>query len=173
MPRPRAHHPLHSAVDGLVGAMNGLLDTLGAAGPHLPVELRHAPGVVPTNKAGFAATKQRGPGKGNPRLKNALKKSWAAYTPKERAERLRKMLAGRGLRPMSAAAGKPGAKRRAKSPAAIHADKAKQTRRKPGGGWAAMSPEQRAERVAKMQAGRSRGASKVASPAREESLLTD
>jgi hypothetical protein len=94
MPRPRVHpKPFHSAVDGLVGAMNGLLDTLGAAGPHLPVELRHPPGE--------SAPKKRGPGKGNPKLKAALKRSWANYTPAERKARIAKMLKGRGLRPRS------------------------------------------------------------------------
>ena len=93
MPRSRVHaKPFHSAVDGLVGAMNGLLDTLGAAGPHLPVEMRHPPGEN-------AAPKKRGPGKGNSKLKSALKRSWASYTPKQRADRIRKMLAGRGLEP--------------------------------------------------------------------------
>ena len=88
MARPRnpSKH-VRAAVDGLVGAMEGLLKTLGAGpigGVKFPPELKHP---------------QRGPGKGNPRLKSALKRSWAAYTPKQRAERIRKMLAGRGLRP--------------------------------------------------------------------------
>jgi hypothetical protein len=37
------------------------------------------------------------------RLKKRLKASWAAYTPKQRAERIRKMLAGRGLKPKAKA----------------------------------------------------------------------
>jgi hypothetical protein len=48
---------------------------------------------------------QRGPGEGDPRLESALKKSWANDTPKQRAERARKMLAGRGLKPKGAKRG--------------------------------------------------------------------
>ncbi len=33
------------------------------------------------------------------KLRAAVKASWARYTPKERAARIRKMLAGRGIRP--------------------------------------------------------------------------
>jgi hypothetical protein len=139
MPRPRTSNPLRHAVDGLVGAMNGLLETLGAAGPKLPVEMRHAPGEA----AGATTPKQRGPGKGNPRLKAALKKSWGSYTPKQRAERVRKMLAGRGLKPKGVAKKATRAKPTGRQPAA----------RKAGGAWASMTPEQRAERVAKMRAG--------------------
>jgi hypothetical protein len=43
-----------------------------------------------------APTGQRSPGKGNPKLKSALKKSWANYTPAQRAERVSKMLRGEG-----------------------------------------------------------------------------
>jgi hypothetical protein len=41
---------------------------------------------------------QRGPGKNNPRLKSALKSYWANLTPAQRAERVRKMQAGRRKR---------------------------------------------------------------------------
>jgi hypothetical protein len=127
MPRAR-NHALYSAVDGLVGAMNGLLATLGASGPKLPPEMKHAPGAKP------GTPKTRGPGKGNARLKSALKRSWAAYTPAQRKERIRRMLAGRGLEPKGAIT-----KKAAKSK---------------GGAWASMTPEQRAERMAKMRTGR-------------------
>jgi hypothetical protein len=41
-PRTDPKH-LHEAVKGLVSAMEGLLATLGATGPKLPPEMRHAP----------------------------------------------------------------------------------------------------------------------------------
>lgn len=137
MARPRNHQKhLHSAVEGLVASMNGLLDTLGAAGPHLPVEMRHAPGET--------APKKRGPGKGNPKLKAALKAYWAKMKGKARASRIAKMLKGRGLKPKGTTPKKATAKRPA-SPKPANSK---------GGAWASMSREQRAERIAKMRAGR-------------------
>lgn len=88
--RPRNHAAhLKVAGHGLVEAMNGLLATLGAGALRLPPEMRHA------QRTGG----QRGAGKGNPRLKSAVKASWASYTPAQRKARVARMLAGRGLKP--------------------------------------------------------------------------
>jgi hypothetical protein len=119
MARPRNHAKhLHTAVNGLVGAMNGLLDTLGAAAPHLPPELRHP---------------QRAPGKGNRKPRSAA--SRAAQGAKMRAYWAKRRAAKVGP--------KPGAKRAPKA-----------APRKAKGAWASMTPDQRAARIAKMQAGR-------------------
>ena len=83
-------------VENLVLAIGGLVSTVASAVDSAR-DVGHA-----AKDAKVAVKKGRGPGKGNPKLKNALKKSWAAYTPKERAERVRKMLAGRGLKPKPA-----------------------------------------------------------------------
>jgi predicted Fe-S protein YdhL (DUF1289 family) len=68
-----------------------------------------------------------------------VKAAWARYTPKERAARIKKMLAARGLKPKVARA--PTAKGK-KLQKAIKAS------------WARMTPEQRAARVRKMLAAR-------------------
>jgi hypothetical protein len=136
MPRPRkpAPHPsIGQAVESLVLAIGGLVSTVGAA-VHSAREVGSATKDVKT-----AVKKGRGPGKGNPKLKAALKRYWAKMKGKARKSRIAKMLAGRGLKAKGAATRKPNAKRAAKSK---------------GGAWASMTPEQRAERVARMQAGR-------------------
>src|SRR5688500_12834413 len=92
MPLPtssRASTVAH-AVEGLVHAITTLVDRVSAS----------AQGVGTAAKGVKAAVRR--PGKGNPKLKSALKASWANYTPKQRAERVRKMLAGRGLKPKGA-----------------------------------------------------------------------
>jgi hypothetical protein len=124
------------AVEGLVHAITGLVDSVTGS----------AQGVGTAAKGLKAAV--RGPGKGNPKLKSALKKSWANYTPKQRADRVRKMLAGRGLEPKGARKANAAP---ARAPKAKRAPKAAK-----GGAWASMTPEERAERVAKMRAGRAR-----------------
>lgn len=92
-PRNDSKH-LHAAVAGLVREIGNLVEAIQGAAA------RPAPTAASPRKPG-----QRGAGKNNPRLKAALKKSWAAYTPKQRAERIRKMLAGRGSRLRGARAG--------------------------------------------------------------------
>ena len=89
---------LSSAVSELVASVSRLVDAVrGAAPAGAPVA--RVPG-------------QRGPGKNNPKLKAAIKASWERYTPAQRAARIAKMLAGRGLKPAKAAkaAGKPAKK---------------------------------------------------------------
>lgn len=85
MPRPaKSSSSLQHAVGGLVAALATLVERLGAA------------------TTGERPSGARGPGKGNPRLKAALKASWAKMTPAERRARVAKMLAGRGLSPKRA-----------------------------------------------------------------------
>ena len=68
--------------------------------------------------------------------KKKRKNPWAGMTAKQREERIRKMLAARGLEPKDKTKAKPKAKKKRKNP------------------WATMTPEQREERVRKMLAGR-------------------
>lgn len=76
---------VRAAAAELVRAVARLVDAVrGAAPAGAPVE--RVPG-------------QRGPGKNNPKLKAAVKASWDNYTPAQRAARIAKMLAGRGLKP--------------------------------------------------------------------------
>lgn len=75
-------HAVHQAVETLVHAITGLVDHVqGAVSGHAP------------------ARKGRGPGRNNPKLKAALKASWARMTPEQREARIAKMRAGRGLKP--------------------------------------------------------------------------
>ena len=89
-PRNNAKH-LHLAVEGLVASVTRLLETIETS--------------MPKGGSAVAAAAprkgQRGPGKNNPKLKAAIKASWARMTPKERKARIRRMLAGRGLKPKS------------------------------------------------------------------------
>ena len=92
MARPRNHAKhLSAAVEGLVQSISNLVNSLT---------------TTVASKAAAASAQwigkpkgQRGPGKNNPKLKAAIKASWARMTPKERKARIRKMLAGRGLKP--------------------------------------------------------------------------
>src|SRR5262245_48676282 len=78
------------------------------------------------------------------KLKKALKAHWDAMTPKQRQERVKKMLAGRGVKPIP-----PEVKaRRAASP------RSKALKKAIAASWAKMTPEEHAERVRKMLAGR-------------------
>jgi hypothetical protein len=136
MPRPDIAGSVAHAAEHLIGSITALVQNLRVAAMSAPSGKMSA---APTG-ALRRATGQRGPGKGNLKLKSALKKSWASYTPEERAERVRKMLAGRGLKPKGAAPRKT-----------KHAAKAK------AGAWASMTTAERGERIAKMRAGRTRG----------------
>ena len=86
---PRTHqqmNALHDAVQGLVTSITNLVDRLRTA----------------VGSPAGAGEGKRGPGKANPKLKAALKASWARMTPAERKARVTKMLAGRGLKPKGA-----------------------------------------------------------------------
>jgi hypothetical protein len=89
MARPRMNEKhIAVAIEGLVGSIRGLVEAIAAtarattppAAPHIKI-----PG-------------QRGPGKNNPKLKAAIKASWARMTDAERKARVKKMLAGRGIK---------------------------------------------------------------------------
>ena len=131
MPRPDLAGSIAQAAEQLIGSITALVQNLQAAVVSAQAG-KMAPAPVMSRAAG-----PRGPGKGNPKLKSALKKSWANYTPAQRKERIRKMLAGRGLKPKGAAP-----------------KRATRIARAKGGAWASMTPAQRAERIAKMRAGR-------------------
>ncbi|MCZ6787819.1 MAG: hypothetical protein O7E54_11725 [Planctomycetota bacterium] len=75
--------------------------------------------------------------------KKKRKSWWDTATAKQKAERVRKMQAGRGLKPKS--------KRQKKAATGKKAAKTAKKRRNP---WKSMTPEQRKERVRKMLAGR-------------------
>jgi hypothetical protein len=97
MPRPHEHASvLHGAVHGLVQSITHLIDRLRDAVAAAPADV---PGEALSGTAG-----RRGPGKGNLKLKSALKASWARMTPAQRKARVKKMLAGRGLTPKRAKA---------------------------------------------------------------------
>lgn len=85
MPTATVPPAVQAATAELVRAVARLVDAVRGAAPADAVAAR-APG-------------QRGPGKNNPKLKAAVKASWANYTPAQRAARIAKMLAGRGLKP--------------------------------------------------------------------------
>lgn len=88
-----------SAVDSvnrLVDAVTGLLGSVShaAAGAALQLQASGARGVAKAPRV--VARKSE-------KLRKGVAASWARYTPAQRAARIRKMLAGRGLKPRSAA----------------------------------------------------------------------
>jgi hypothetical protein len=100
-----------------------VLDHIQAFGGGKPVK-KARPGRKP--KAGAKPAKKK------------RKNPWASMTPEQREERVRKMLAGRGLKPKS--------KRKTKKKAAP-----KKKRKNP---WASMTPAEKEARVKKMLAAR-------------------
>ena len=93
-PRNNAKH-LHRAVEELIGSVTNLVGAMQAA---LPQGGSAAKGSA-AKASGAYIPAPRGPGKNNPKLKAAIKASWARMTPAERKARVRRMLAGRGLKP--------------------------------------------------------------------------
>lgn len=89
MPRPTVPSAVHAATARLVRAVARLVDAV-RGGARASATAAKPPG-------------QRGPGKNNPKLKAAVRASWAKYTPAQRAARVAKMLAGRGLEPKAKA----------------------------------------------------------------------
>jgi hypothetical protein len=90
----RASAIAHS-IEGLVHAITGLVDQVAGAAQEAKAVGRAAEGV----KVAVVGAKKRGPGKGNPKLKAALKRYWAKMKGKARAARVARMLKGRGLKP--------------------------------------------------------------------------
>lgn len=132
MPRAAAahHSSVGQAVETLVHAITGLVGTIGAA-----VQSAHEVGSGATD--GKVAVPE-GRGTGNRKSRSAASRAvqaakMRAYWAKRKAEE----------GPTKASATKPSAKRAARAKP-----------RRPGGAWASMTPEQRAERIAKMRAGR-------------------
>ena len=123
-----------ASVNDLLGAVTGLLDSVRSAvvssGPVVEAGARVAKPARLTAKAAGDTGKKIGA---------KVKAAWARYTPKERAARIRKMLAARGLKPKGK---KVPTARGLALKKAIKAS------------WAKMTPQQRAERIAKMQRGR-------------------
>jgi hypothetical protein len=92
MARPRDHQKhISAAVEGLLRAVTVLVESVAAT-------MRDGGGDGGSGHVGSGKA-SRGPGKGNPRLRSALKNYWAKMTPKQRAARVKRMLAGRGLKP--------------------------------------------------------------------------
>lgn len=94
MARPRNHAKhLSIAVHALVDSLTGLARMVSSAAVR-----RTAAWVAPKAAAPAAAKGARGPGKNNPKLKAALKASWARMSAADRKARIERMLAGRGLK---------------------------------------------------------------------------
>jgi hypothetical protein len=97
--KPSRASTVAHAVEGLVHAITGLVDSVTGAAHDAEAVGKAAKGV----KVAVVGKKQRGPGKGNPKLKAALKRYWAKMKGKARHSRIAKMLAGRGLKPKGSA----------------------------------------------------------------------
>ena len=102
--RPRNHGKhVARAVDGLVGAMQGLLKSLGAipigGSPDLSPEFKQPRSGVAAAKVDGRAKGGPGPGKANPVHIAAQRATWSSYTPAQRKARVAAMLKGRGLKP--------------------------------------------------------------------------
>ena len=79
------------SVDELLSAVTSLVESVESV-------------VADAGKAGKGRTKRAAPSSAamsarSAKLKKALKSHWASMTPAQRAARVRKMLAGRGLKP--------------------------------------------------------------------------
>jgi hypothetical protein len=133
MPRRSPRASVTTTVNELLGAVSRLAGAVQHA-LSLP-QVRAARAGVTSSAHSFAAAASA-TGK---KIGAKVKAAWARYTPKQRAARVKKMLAARGL--------KPKAKR---APTA----KGKKLKRAIKASWAKMTPEQRAARIAKMQKGR-------------------
>ena len=92
MSRPTVPSAVHAATADVVRAVARLVDAV-RGGARASATAAKPPG-------------QHGPGKNNPKLRAAVKASWERYTPAQRAARIAKMLAGRGLEPKRKRAGR-------------------------------------------------------------------
>lgn len=120
------------AVTQLVGAVAGAAE---AKSSHAMAEVREALGSA--RKAGKVVA-----GK-SAALRRSIKAHWASMTPAQRKARVKKMLAGRGLKPKSKA-------EKSKPPTA----KSLALKKSIKAHWAKMTSAERAARVKKMLAGR-------------------
>jgi hypothetical protein len=132
MPRS-THASVTSTVNDLLSAVSRLTGAVAQA-MNVP-QVREARASVRSSARSVAKVA----GDKGAKLKKSLKAAWAKLTPAQHKARVKKMLAGRGLKPKAKKA--PTAKG-LKLKKAIKAS------------WARMTPEQRAERIAKMQRGR-------------------
>ena len=168
-PRNHAKH-LSAAVDDLVRAIDGLVGTLGrasqraaqmAATPRGPGQHR-AGRKNPRRTAAIRASwarytpAQRRARSAAVRAGFARANTWGNYTPAQRAARIAAMRAGHARRRQTTAksAAPKSAVRAARRVTPRRATKAKPAPVRRKSAWAAMNPEQRAARIAKMQAGR-------------------
>jgi hypothetical protein len=138
------------SVNDLVAAVTRLVENVtdrasrgGAARGASPAASRGAE----TRAATAAPRRPSDPAEKSARLRSAIRAHWANMSPEARAARVKRMLAGRGLKPADAKGGK-GARGAAATP------KSSRLRSALKAHWAAMSPKERAERVKKMLAGR-------------------
>jgi hypothetical protein len=150
MPRPR-NYAAHAsaAIHDLLASVTRLVDA---------ARLAVANGRGPSRSARSPKARGGRTTKGA-KISGAVKASWASYTPAERAARVRKMLAGRGLKPKRATKARRSPTkqrgRRTTSPRKATAPRKIVTARKPpANSWARLSPADRAARVAKMRVGR-------------------
>lgn len=142
MPRPRNHakhitssiNDLLKAVTALVGSVHGGV-TSSAAVRSSAAEVGESAGRV---KAAASAKSVK--------LRRALRAYWKRMKGKARQQRIAKMLKGRGITVA------PKVRKARRAPAGKRAVKARPKAR--ANSWAKMTPEERAARIAKMQAGR-------------------
>jgi hypothetical protein len=134
----RSVNDLVSAVTQLVSNVARTAGRAAAAGARDVVEGARRPAAEVTEKS--------------KRLRTAVRAHWASLSPRERAERVKRMLAGRGLAPR--AAGKAPGRRPAATGRPAAARKSARLRSAVKAHWASMSPQARADRVKRMLAGR-------------------
>lgn len=146
MPRRRNHAaPITAAVQDLLRSITRLVEE--AAKSIVIGESRAAKGA---RAAAVSSTSVR--------IRRAVKATWAKYTPAERAARICKMLAGRGLKPKAGPTRGEASRRRRQARRLASVRKLSASRAARANPWAKLTPEERAARIAKMQAGRRRAA---------------
>jgi hypothetical protein len=96
-PSPRRHRQIAQSVSELLGSVTHLIDSLRAT-------VAATKGGKPDGRGGYRVLSPEAAERRSARLKKSIKASWDRMAPAERAERVRRMLAGRGLKPKKDAA---------------------------------------------------------------------
>lgn len=146
---PRRKEPaatVTDAVSNLLGAVTQLVTGLQGVLAATPPVRAAAGDVGRAGKAVGVAARAK-----SAKLRRALKRYWANLKGRERAARVAKILKGKGPKPKVATTRRAPKRTGTAKPAARKPAPRRKGRANP---WAKLSPEQRAERIAKMRAGR-------------------
>lgn len=138
-------HSVVSSVNELMAAVTRLVASVGeaasASASSAASAAAKAAGTWAARVSGHAASRVAAAGEKGEKLSHSIKAHWDSMTAKQRAARVKKMLAGRGLKPKPKKKGPPSKKSLA-------------LRKAISSHWAKMTASERAARVRRMLAGR-------------------